>query len=555
MAIEYRLPAQRWRWGRRWMWISGAAVLLLALLAVAAWFIFIPVYQLDLLIENGLVVDGTGEPPRRYDVAIRDGRVVAIGRSWRFLFSRPKLRLEASGKIVAPGFIDVHTHIEPNLPASSVFRPANFLRQGVTTIITGNCGRSRVNLAETFRQLEKHGTAINVASLVGHNSLRREVMGEEARAPTPEELERMKQLVDKAMTSGALGLSTGLVYNPGRFAETPEVVALASAAAKYDGLYVSHIRDEGREGMAALREALEIGRQAKARTHISHFKSSGPSQWGAIEQRLALLDAARQAGQQVAIDVYPYTRSSTTTDVLLPDWAVKNKRQGLRQAAQDAKSRQKLRADILQSLRQDGWRDLAHIRLVSGKPEWVGRTLVEIPKVAADLDQQIENLIEISLRGGAQAVYADMSEADVEEVMTYRFCVFGSDSAVRDPDGQYKPHPRGAGTFPRIFRLYVKEKNLLTLSAAVHKATGQAAELFNLEGRGHLRPGEWADVVIFDPQRIEDLADYDQPFAGPVGIDYVIVNGVVAVDHDALTAASSGKALRKSSAMARSNGE
>ncbi len=551
MAIEYWLPVKR----RRRVWISSAAVLLLALLAVAAWFIFIPVYRLDLLIANGVVVDGTGGPPRRYDVAIRDGKIVAMGRSWRFFFSRPKLRLEARGKIIAPGFIDVHTHVEPNLPASSVFRPANFLRQGVTTIITGNCGRSRLNTAEMFRQLEKHGTAINIASLIGHNSLRREVMGDEARRPTPEEMARMKQLVDKAMTSGGLGLSTGLVYNPGRFAEMPELVALAGAAAKHDGMYVSHIRDEGREGMAAIREAIEIGRQARARTHISHFKSSGPSQWGAISQRLALLDAARQAGQQVTIDVYPYARSSTTTDVLLPDWAVKNKRQGLRQVAQDAQSRKKLQADILQELRRDGWRDLTHIRLASGKPEWIGRTLAEVPNAAADLDQQIENLIEISLGGGAQAIYADMNEEDVEKVMIYPLCVFGSDSAVRDPDGQYKPHPRGAGTFPRIFRLYVKEKNLLDLSAAIYKATGQAAELFNLEGRGHLRRGEWADVVIFDQQRIEDLADYDQPFAGPVGIDYVIVNGVVAVDHDALTAASSGKALRKSSTMARGNGE
>ena len=541
MAIRNRTATNR----RGWLLFSGLGSGLLCLLAMAAWFYFAPVHQLDLLIEHGTVVDGTGGKPRVCDVGIRDGKVVALG-SWRFLFSRVKLRLDARNKIVAPGFIDVHTHVEPNLPASGIFRPANFLRQGVTTIITGNCGRSRVNVAEMFRNLEKHGTAINVATLVGHNSVRREAMGEDARRPSPAELSRMKQLVKKAMEDGALGLSTGLAYVPGRFAETSEIVALAKAAAEQDGMYVSHIRDEGREGIAAIREALDIGGKAQAWTHISHFKCSGPAQWHTMTQRLLLLEAARQVGQHVTIDVYPYNRSSTTTDVLLPDWAVKDHRAGLRQAAQDAEIRQELHADLLRRLREDGWRDLKHVLLAAGRPEWVGHTLAEVPIASADLDQQIENLIEVSLRGGAQAIYADMNEADVAQVIADPFCVFGSDSAVRDPDWQYKPHPRGSGTFPLIFRSYVREKNLLQLSNAVYKSTGQAAGIFSLKNRGHLRAGEWADVVIFDPKRIEDGADYDHPFTEPSGIDYVIVNGVIVVDHGSLTGDKpSGQALKK----------
>jgi N-acyl-D-amino-acid deacylase len=531
---------------KRRLAVISLGLILTALFTLAAWFAFAPYRDLDLLITGGVVADGSGGPPRRCDVAIREGRVVGMG-SWRFLLSRPKLRIDARNKIVAPGFIDVHTHVEPNLPVSSPFRPANFLRQGVTTLITGNCGRSRTDIAALLRDLEKHGTYINVATLIGHNSIRQDVMGLASRPAAPAEAARMQQLVERAMASGALGLSSGLAYPPGRFAERAEVIALVRMAAEHGGLYVSHLRDEGRGGIEALQEALEIGRRAGAVTHISHFKSSGPAQWHSVSRRLHLLDAARAAGQPVTIDVYPYDRSSTTTDILLPDWAVKENRPELRQAAQDPQTRRRLHADILSKLQQDGWKDLAHICLASGRPEWIGHNLAEAPALASDLDRQIENLIDLSLRGGAQAIYADMAEPDVDRVVVYPHGVFGSDSAVRDPDGQYKPHPRGAGTFPRVFRQYVREKRLLELSQAVRKASEQAAEIFGLEDRGLLRAGAWADVVIFDLEKIKDEADYDQPFAEPAGIDYVIINGVVTVDHGNLTgAAPAGMALRKS---------
>jgi N-acyl-D-amino-acid deacylase len=505
-----------------------------ALLSLFAWHFFKPYRRLDLLITNGTVVDGTGAEPRVCNIGVRGGRIVELS-PWRFYFSRAETTIDAEGKIVAPGFIDVHTHVEPNLPASGAFQPANFLRQGVTTIITGNCGRSRTDIAAVFDALEKHKTFINVATLVGHNSVRQQVMDTASRRPTTPELDRMKQIVERAMSSGALGFSTGLVYAPGRFAERGEVVALSEVAARNDGLYVSHIRDEGRGGIDAIREALDIGRLSGAPVHLSHFKSSGRSEWHSMSKRLGLLDEARAAGQSVTIDVYPYNRSSTTTDVLLPDWAVKDGRAGLRQAGKNPRIRRQLHADILARLRGEGWNDLMHVRLAAGRPEWIGRTLADVPVASPELDRQVENLIEVSLLGGAQAIYADMDETDVAQVVGYPYCVFGSDSAVRDPGMLYKPHPRGCGTFPRIFNRYVRGERSLTLGQAVYKTSGQAAEIFKLGDRGKLRPGAWADIVIFDPEMIRDEADYDQPFAPPLGIDYVIVNGVVAVEHGNLS--------------------
>ncbi|MGH9839405.1 MAG: N-acyl-D-amino-acid deacylase family protein [Blastocatellia bacterium] len=522
-----------------------ASVLLSVLLAGALWRFFFTYSDLDLLIVNGVVLEGSGRAPSRHSIGIRDGKIVAVG-GWRLWLAKAKRRIDAGGKIVAPGFIDVHTHVEASLPAKGAFRPANFLRQGVTTLITGNCGRSRTDVAALLDSLERNGSYLNLATLIGHNSIRREVMGIAARAPSPDELQQMKAMVERAMKAGAFGFSTGLAYVPGRFAQTGEVIALTSVAAQHGGLYVSHIRDEAYGGVAALQEALDIGRKAGADIHISHFKSSGRGQWNTAPRRLELLDDARAAGLRVTLDVYPYDRSSTTTDILLPDWALESQRAGLKQAAQDATARQRLQVEIQARLQRDGWSDLTHVRFVAGRPEWIGKTLAQVPRPALDLDAQIENLIEVSQRGGAQVIYADMHEADVDKVVCDDHAVFGSDSAVRDPDSEAKPHPRGSGTFPRIFRRYVRERRLLSLSQAVRKASGQAAGIFGLEGRGYLKPGAWADVVIFDPATIKDEADYDEPLAPPAGIEYVIVNGTLVLEHGALTnERPSGKALRK----------
>ncbi len=396
-----------------------------------------------------------------------------------------------------------------------------------------------------FDTLEKQGTALNVATLVGHNSVRKAVMGQAARMPSADELVQMRQLVSRAMAEGALGFSTGLAYAPGRFAALDELVALAKVAAAQGGLYVSHVRNEASEGMEALREALTVGQLVGVAVQISHLKCSGRSQWHGMSERLRLLEEARAKGMTVYVDAYPYARSSTTTDILLPDWAVADQRAGVRAAATNPIMRQRLRSDILYKLTQDGWRDLAFVRLVAGRSEWVGHTLAEVPQPAVTLDQQLENLLALSFRGGAQAVFADMNEDDVSQVLADPFCVFGSDSAVRDSESDVLPHPRGSGTFPRIFSHYVRERSLLELSQAVRKASGLAAAIFGLHERGELRAGRWADVVIFNPQTIEDRADYEQPFAEPLGIDFVIVNGAIVLNHGLFTTDKSvGKTLR-----------
>lgn len=521
-----------------------AIVGILAALAVAG-FLYWQWRGLDLVISGGLVVDGTGAAPLYADVAIRNGKIVGVSR-WLYRLAPAENYIDARRKIVAPGFIDVHTHVEDNLPASSQFKPANFLKQGVTTIITGNCGRSRTDVAAMFSALERNGSYINVATLVGHNSLRRQVMEQAARAPSAEELRRMKNLTARALDEGALGLSTGLAYAPGRFATFDELVALASTAADRGGIYASHIRNEASDGEQAIREALNVGKQSGAAVQISHIKCSGRRQWDSMRRRLNLLDEARAAGLRVYADAYPYERSSTTTDILLPDWAVADKRAGVRQSAANQQTRQKLKRDILNKLETDGWHSLAHVKLAAGRKEWIGKTLAEIPVPAATLDRQVENLIEVSLRGGAQAIYTDMNDADVVVAISNEFCVFGSDSAVRNPEGDYRPHPGGSGTFPRVFARYVRENGRLSLAQAARKASGLSAEIFGLKERGHLIAGEWADVVIFDLSTIEDRADYDQPFAEPLGIAYVIVNGVLTVDHGTFTGNSpAGTAIRR----------
>jgi N-acyl-D-amino-acid deacylase len=532
-----------WCGDRRHLLLASAISLGLMLLGFLGW-VYWDSLKLDLLIVNGLVVDGTGATPFHADVAVRAGKIAGVSR-WRYRLAEARTRIDAQGQVVSPGFIDVHTHVEANLPKTGLFKPANFLKQGVTTLITGNCGRSRLDVDQMFETLETQGTAINLATLVGHNTVRKAVMGDVARALSADEMRQMQQVVERAMAEGALGFSTGLAYTPGRFAKVDELVSLAKIAAAYDGLYVSHVRNEAHAGVEALREALKIGKQAGIAVQISHLKCSGRGQWQAMAERLRLLNEARAGGLQVYVDAYPYARSSTTTDILLPDWAVADRRAALRAAASNLLARQRLRADILNKLAQDGWRDLAFVRLVAGRPEWIGHTLAQVPQPAATMDQQLENLLAISLRGGAQAVFSDMSEEDVALALADPFCVFGSDSAVRDPDGNYLPHPRGSGTFPRIFKSNVRERSLLELSQAVRKASGQAAAIFGLVERGQLQVGYWADIMIFNPETIEDRADYEQPFAEPRGINHVTVNGSLVLQFGQFVSNSSaGMALR-----------
>jgi N-acyl-D-amino-acid deacylase len=496
----------------------------------------------DLIITNGLIVDGTGSPGFHADVGIRNGRIEKIGS----LAGAPsRLKIDAQGQVVAPGFIDAHVHIEDQIKGSAARLPAdNFLRQGVTTVITGNCGRSAPDMAEFFRKLERLKLAINVATLIGHNTIRQQVCGARPK-PTPEQMARMEEMVKAGIQAGALGFSTGLCYTPGVFASEDEVVALVRVAAAEHAVYATHLRDETSREQAALAEAVETARRAGApQLHISHFKAAGRSQWGTARARL---DQARQTiGPQTRLttDMYPYTALSTTLEYLVPPEAYP-----LLGGPAAERSRNFARAvDLtLEKLHRDGWQDYSNVRVAfSAKHKnWIGQTIPEIVHSEVGGSAQVRDQAAWILRnvtGGVQIVAAEMNEADVRQIITAPDMVFGSDSSIHYR-GLGRPHPRGAGTFPRVFAEYEREQKLLTLEQAVRRATGLATEIFSLPDRGFIREGDWADVVIFDPTRIQDRATFEDPWQPPDGITAVIVNGQVAVRGNKMTGVLAGRPI------------
>jgi N-acyl-D-amino-acid deacylase len=501
----------------------------------------------EYVIEGGMLVDGTGGRPYRADVGVRRGRIAALGN---LRWTKARQRVDASGLVVAPGFIDVHTHIEGSVPDNGrahLWAP-NFVLQGVTTLITGNCGTSKVPISR-FLEQERAGWQLNVATFVGHNSIRRKVMEMAGRAPTSEELNRMRGLVEESMQEGALGLSTGLAYPPGSFADEDEVVALARVVARYGGIYVSHIRDEAAGGAKAIQEALNIGRRARLPVHISHFKASGRSQHHKANERLEMVRKAIEEGLQVTIDQYPYNYSSTSLELLFPpDQFADNQ---LRAIARTSSGRATILQGMLGRMRDNGWADLSYARIAWYTPDHTldGLRIPDIcrhnGKACFSAMEQAETALRLQLAGGAQMLYYDMDDQDVESIMQYEDTMVGTDSRIRQRDEPGKPHPRGFGTFPRILSQYVREKQLLTLPDAVRRMSGLPAQVFGLGDRGIIEVGRWADIVVFDPQQIHDNANELAPFAPPNGIPYVFVNGVPVLWQSSETTELPGKALRR----------
>lgn len=514
----------------------------------------------DLVVRGGMVLDGLGHAPVRADVGVSGGRVACVGE---ITGARAAHVVEAEGLLVAPGFIDVHTHVERNLPeAGKPFRAPNFVRQGVTTIITGNCGTSRLDVGAELSQLDRGGSEVNVATFVGHNSVRRNVMQRESRAPSPAELDRMKRLVDEAMRDGALGLSTGLSYVPGTYAGKGELVALTRVAAGRGGIYVSHIRDEGVNGFDSVAEAISIGEEAGAPVHISHFKASGRSQWGTAPQRLGLVDDALRRGTRVTIDQYPYTASSTSLDVMLPSWALADDSSHVAARLRDPQTRWRVLGDMLSQLRRSGWDDYGFARIVYC-PSNLALNGLTIPQAASarftntaadgagrdagappNVERQAEKILDLIAHGGAQMIYFDMNESDVVSIMSHAGTMFGSDSSVRGDDTLAVPHPRGFGTFPRVFSTYVRERHTLTLEEAVRRMTSLPAEVFGLGQRGRVTPGYWADLVVFRADEVRDRATYETPLLPPDGISCVVVNGKVVFEDGHFTEAKPGVGIR-----------
>lgn len=528
--------------------------------------------MLDLKIEGALVLDGTGAAAERADVGIRDDTVVAVGDLSR---ERAGRTLLATGRVVAPGFIDMHSHSDWRLWANR--RAESKVRQGVTTEVVGNCGFSPMPVSDAYLEdlrgfalavpagldfrwrsvreyldaLDGEGLAVNVIQLVGHGALRVAVMGFARRPPSGRELAVMQRWLAEGLEAGAWGLSTGLIYAPGSYATTEELVAIARAA-RGRGLYASHIRGEGATLLPALREAIRVGTEAELPVQVSHLKAAGRAQWGRMADALALLDEAADAGVDVAADVYPYTASSTALRALLPDWALEGGRGALLARLRDPDTRGRLRRALEEPEQGQplgdrlAWSDIM-IATCPRCPDIEGRRLDEL--AAARGEPPTQTLLELLLAadGEVAVVLFQLHEDDLRRALVHPRVMIGSDGSALAPTGELgggKPHPRSYGTFPRVLGRYVREERVLSLATAVHKMTALPARRLGLRDRGVIRPGARADLVVFDPRRVADEATYDQPHRYPSGIEHVLVNGRFVVRDGEHTGQLPGRVLR-----------
>jgi N-acyl-D-amino-acid deacylase len=507
----------------------------------------------DLIIRNGRVVDGTGNPWYYADVAIYDGRIMRVGN---LSAMAAKEEIDANGLVVAPGFIDVHTHADEDL--ISYPYAENFVRDGVTTLIGGNCGTSPINLADYFRDATTTGTAVNMGMLVGHNSVLRRVKGDVATPLTESQLEAARELIRRAMREGAFGMSTGLIYTPGKFSTTEEIIALQKEAAALGGMYVTHMRSETSQILEAVDEALRIGREAGCRVHISHLKLPTANRIGGSDTLLRKILDARAAGQEVLADQYPYTASSTSISALLPDELLETGSTSAQKSIADPAKRE----EILEWMKRDhergrGRKDFAY-------PQASGKSILEVARIRKYIEQHPEvsdwnaipadQLPEVTLRdqyltildiysnGGAGCVFHTQNEKDMTNIMRCPLVAVASDSGIR-VFGSGKPHPRGYGTNARVLGRYAREQGVISLEEAVRKMTSLPARAFRFRDRGEVRPGAWADLTLFNPETVLDLATYDDPHQYSTGIEYVVVNGQIVLARGTLTGKRPGHML------------
>ncbi len=527
--------------------------------------------MLDVLIQNAVVVDGTGKRAFKADVGIAQGHIALVARG---IEQEAERTIEAQGLHVAPGFIDPHSHSDLTLLVNP--RAESKIRQGVTTEVLGNCGLSPAplldtsiaemwaavgapdldvtwtNMTEYLERLRNPGTAVNVVPLVGHSMVRGAVLGLDDLQPTIEQQAQMERLVAETMEQGARGLSTGLYYAPGSYARTEEVIGLARVAARCGGIYATHIRSESDRLFEAVAEAIEIGKEAEIQVQISHIKLYGYRNWEGIDRLLAMLDGAHSRGARVGCDQYPYAASATWLACILPYWAQTGGTKAIAKRLRDPDARARLRKDWEENRAEwenrGGMRDWTDV-LVSdcdARPEVLGKNIAEI---AADEGKDpLKAIFDLILDCGGQVrcVWFDQLEDNVRALMRHPLVVVGSDGdalAPRGMLGQPNPHPRSYGTFPRVLGRYVREEKVLSLEQAVRKMTYLTAERFGLTGRGVLREGAWADLVLFDALTVADRATFTEPHQYPVGIPYVLVNGVVVIDQGEHTGAFPGQLL------------
>lgn len=527
--------------------------------------------MLDTVLKNGKIIDGSGNPWFYGDVGMKDGEIVAIGA----VDVDAKKTVDLGGKCVAPGFIDGHCHSDLmilDFPESEIK-----LQQGVTTEVIGNCGLAPVpvnplhkedleryiepvigksnvswkweTIEQYFEQLDKSLIAENIASYVAHGSVRIAVMGFANREPTSQELREMKYIVEQGMKAGAIGLSIGLLYAPGSYANKKEIAELCKVVAKYNGILATHIRGEGNNLLPSIEEVIWIAEQSGVPLHISHLKAAGKRNWGQVNKAMEYVESARAKGMDVTCDVYPYNAGSTMLTTLLPPWSLEGGIDVVLDRLTDATVRAQMKKELEEE--QTDWDNLVHstgwdsviISSVQNEQlkKWEGRSIAEIS--AHFGKDPVETAFDLLLEenGNIGIVYFHMDEADVVNVMSYSKALIASDSLTCYTG---KPHPRLYGTFPKVLAEYVREKNILTIEEAIRKITSFPAQRFGLKKRGFIEEGYVADIVVFDENLIKDHATYGDPKQYPDGIDFVYVNGNLTIDRSRHTSSMSGKFLR-----------
>lgn len=530
--------------------------------------------EYDLIITGGKILDGSGSPWFPGAVAVKDGRIVDVGA---LPGARARRVIDAAGMVVAPGFIDLHSHSDYTLLVDGAAQSK--IRQGVTTEILGESesagpvfgpaaadfdkGLSRyglkrdwTTLGEYFARLEREGISVNVASYVGAGQVRNSVMGNVNRAPKPEELARMKQLIEQSMREGALGLSSGLLYAPNSYATTAEMIELARVAAAHGGIYASHIRSEEAESLEAIREAMEISEKAGLPVHIFHFKKFGHANWGKMGEQIEFIQSARDRGVAITADQYPYTAAMTGLEICLPPKYLEGSLEDRVRLLKDPKERAEIRRLI--GMGVAGWRDnhVAHVGGWNGvlvaslqrreNKQYEGKRMDEVARLMGkDPVDALCDLL-ISEGGAAEAVYFGMHEDDVRLAMQQPWVGIGSDGSAVSPEMAFvgKPHPRFYGSFARVLGRYVREEKVLTLADAVRKMTSFPAQITGLIDRGLLRPGLAADIVVFDPATVADRAVFEDPHQYSTGFACIIVNGTVVFEKGEHTGAKPGRVLR-----------
>ncbi len=495
--------------------------------------------EYEVVLSGGTIYDGSGEAPFTADIGISDGVIQAIGR---IRPGKSKV-IDASGLIISPGFIDMHTHCDWGLVKPGMSDAQNYLKQGVTTVVTGNCGSGTYKVAEFFDHLDSIGTGPNVVHLIGHGTVRRTVMGQEDRAPEADELEQMKDLLAEGMQGGAAGFSTGLFYAPGSYAETDEIIELGKEVKAYQGIYASHIRDEGKFTVgliASIEEAIAIGETAEIPVQISHLKALGKPVWGQSDEVTSLIEDARERGVDVWADQYPYPASNTGfSAAVLPRWVQAGGKTESRLT--DPELLPRIRKEMARNIENRGGPESLLLISYSADSSYNGKTLAEISQLIGK--PVVETAIHLLLNGGSGVISFNMNESDVLHFMRKDYVMTSSDGHVHQL-GEGMPHPRNFGAFPRKIRKYVFEDQVITMEHAIRAATSLPAKMLGLPDRGMIKKGFAADLVVFDPQTISDKSTFTDPHHYSEGILYLFVNGEPVIEQGEYDGILAGKPLR-----------